>query len=67
MQLEIKSCSKIIKDLKEEFPNFTDFELYTLAIQIQRNLILENGLNVSRNDKHPASLEAIAIALGYTK
>jgi len=48
------------------YPNLTEFELLSLAIQIERNQLLENGLNISRSDNYPASLGAIAIALGYT-
>lgn len=67
MQIEIKSYSKIAKDLKKIYPNLSDFELLSLSIEIERNMLIENGLNVSRKDKYPASLEAIAIALGYNE
>jgi hypothetical protein len=62
----IKSYNQIVKDLKLDYPKLTDFEVLTLAIQIERNQILEVGLNVSYTDKYPSALEAIAIALGYT-
>lgn len=38
----------------------------TLAVQIERNQILQAGLNVSSQDNHPSALEAIGISLGYT-
>lgn len=63
---QIDDYSKIAKDLKEYYPKLTEFELLSLAIQIERNQLLENGLHISRLDNHPASLEAMAIALGYT-
>ncbi|MDQ6471518.1 histidine kinase [Flavobacterium sp. LHD-80] len=65
MKLEIENYNKIAKELKEEYSKLSDFEVLSLAIQIQRNQILENGLVVSSSDKHPVGLEAIAIALGY--
>jgi hypothetical protein len=66
MNLPIDSYLKIAKELKANYPTLTEFERLSLAIQIERNQLLENGLNISKNDRHPASLEAIAIALGYT-
>ena len=65
MEITIENYSKIAKRLKEEYPKFSDFEILSLAIQIERNQILENGLVVSSSDKYPVGLEAIAIALGY--
>jgi len=66
MNIKIDSYSRIAEELKEDYPKLSDFELLTLAIQIERNQLLENGLNVSRNDSCPSSLEAIAISLGYS-
>jgi len=66
MSTKIDTYSKIAKNLKLDYPKLSDFELLSLAIQIERNQLLEYGLNVSRGDKYPASLEAIAIALGYS-
>lgn len=64
MKSKIYSYNQIYKELKEEFPNLNDFELLSLAIQIERNTILENGLVVSSDDKLPSGLEAVAMALG---
>lgn len=66
MNIQIDSYLKIAEELKHNYSTLTGFELLSLAVQIERNQLLENGLNISRSDKHPASLEAIAIALGYT-
>ena len=66
MNIQIDSYQKIAQELKTYYSTLTEFELLSLAIQIERNQLLENGLNISRLDKYPASLEAIAIALGYT-
>ena len=63
---KIQSYEAIATDLRSEYPDLTQFETLTLAIQIQKNEILENAFNVSRNDNYPSSLEAIAISLGYT-
>lgn len=65
MKIEIEDYNRIVIKLKEEYSKLSDFETLLLAIQIQRNQILENGLVVSSSDKHPSALEAIAIALGY--
>ncbi|WP_427875354.1 histidine kinase [Flavobacterium sp. MMS24-S5] len=65
MKLQIENYNRIAKQLKDEYSKLSDFEILSLAIQIQRNQILENGLVVSSSDKHPSALEAIAIALGY--
>ncbi|TDX09016.1 histidine kinase [Flavobacterium sp. S87F.05.LMB.W.Kidney.N] len=65
MKMQIDTYNRIAKQLKEEYSKLSDFEILSLAIQIQRNQILENGLVVSSSDKYPSALEAIAIALGY--
>lgn len=65
MNSSMNSYTKITKELKKEYSTLSDFELLSLAIQIERNQLLENGLNVSRSDSYPSSLEAIAIALGF--
>lgn len=65
MGVEIENYNRIAKQLKEEYSKLSDFEILLLAIQIQRNQIIQNGLLVSSSDKHPSALEAIAIALGY--
>jgi len=57
----------MVKDLKESYPKLSDYEALLLAIQMQRNQILIAGLNVSHGDLYPASLEAIAIQLGYKR
>lgn len=66
MRSKIDNHQTIAEELKKQYPLLSDFERLTLAVQIERNQILENGLNVSFNDSRPSSLEAIAIALGYT-
>jgi hypothetical protein len=65
MKVEIENYSKIARQLREEYTRLSDFEILSLAIQIERNQILENGLVVSTSDKYPSGLEAIAIALGF--
>jgi len=65
MRTIIEDYSKIAKDLKLDYPKLTDFELLTLAIQIERNQILENGLVVSTTNSNPSGLEAIAYSLGF--
>lgn len=61
----VETINEIKNGLKLDYPELTNFELLSLAIQIQRNQILTAGLVVSPSDKNPAGLEAIAIALGY--
>ena len=39
------------------------YEIYSLAIQIQKNEILQSGLLGTRNDEHPAFIENISIAI----
>jgi hypothetical protein len=66
MKTGIRNYGEITKELKVNYPKLTEYEILTLAIQIERNEILENGLVVSTNDNTPSGIEAIAIALGYT-
>lgn len=63
--MQIQNYNRIAKELKEEYSKLSDFEILSLAIQIQRNQILENGLAVGSSEKYPSALEAIAISLGY--
>ena len=66
MKIKIQNYNEIVKELRMDYPKMSDFEIVSLAVQIERNQILENGLNVSTDDSKPGSLEAIATALGYT-
>ncbi|RYE57755.1 MAG: histidine kinase [Sphingobacteriales bacterium] len=66
MRTDIEDYHKIATALKLDYPKLSEFEALTLAIQIERNQLLENGLVISRNDSNPTALEAISIALGYT-
>ncbi|UQD55394.1 histidine kinase [Flavobacterium sp. K5-23] len=67
MKTSIRKYAEIARELKVNYPKLTEYEILTLAIQIERNEILENGLVVSSNDNEPSGIEAIAIALGYTR
>jgi len=62
----VQTYTEIVKDLKLDYAKLSDFEVLNLAVQIQRNQILQAGLNVSAKDQYPSALEAIAISLGYT-
>jgi len=66
MQVNVQNYNEIARGLKIDYPKMSDFEIVSLAIQIERNQLLENGLAVNRDDSKPGSLEAIAICLGYT-
>lgn len=66
MVTQIESIQKIVKDLQLDY-QLTKEQALPIAVQIQRNQILENGLVVSRSDSSPAGLEALAMALGYDK
>lgn len=66
MNNKIEDYRIIAKSLKSHHKQLTEFEAISLAIQIERNQILENGLNVSRSDSHPPAIEALAIAFGFT-
>ena len=61
---DIENYSTIEKDLKTIYPQLTDFERLSLAIQIERNKILRAGFVI--NPLVPNGLEAIAISLGYS-
>ena len=61
----IDSMDEIIKELAVDYPKISNFERASLAIQIQRNQILEAAFATNRKDEIPPALEAIAIALGY--
>lgn len=65
MKDAVRSIYEIEKEVKLNYPKLSDYEVLTLAIQIQRNEILESGLVVQRTNDKPSALEAIAIALGF--
>lgn len=58
--------TEIAKDVLRENPKISIYESLTIAVQIQRNRLLIEGLGI-RDEKLgiPNSLEAIAIALGF--
>ncbi|SHJ66373.1 hypothetical protein [Bacteroides stercorirosoris] len=59
-----KSIYKYYNDLKLDYPKLSDYELLSIAVQMQRNDILKAGLTVFETDGTPPALEAIAIQLG---
>ena len=61
-----RSLDEICKELESNH-SIPPFEALKLAVQIQRNEILISGLNIHQTDERPASLEDIAIILGYKK
>ena len=63
MKTGLRKYVEILKELKVRHHNLTEYEMLTLAIQIERNEILENGLAVSRTDHEPSGIEAIISAL----
>lgn len=65
MKTQIDNYFIISEELKINYPNLTEFETLSLAVQIERNAILENGLAVSSSDERPSALEGISIALGF--
>lgn len=64
--IDVQTLSQIVADLELDY-TLTKEELLPIAVQIQRNQILQNGLVVSRDNSTPVGLEAVAIALGYDK
>ena len=65
MRAKIENYNTIANNLKINYPKLTDYEILSIAVQIERNQILENGLAVYNNDEYAGGLEAIAISLGY--
>lgn len=59
-----KSIYKYCDDLKLDYPKLSDYELLSIAVQMQRNDILKAGLTVFKTGGTPPALEAIAIQLG---
>lgn len=66
MALNYRKIDKIVSDLKLHYKDLTEFQLLSIAVQIQRNEIIKTGLNVKAMDSLPTSLEAIAIQLGFS-
>lgn len=62
-----KNLNKYCEDLKSVYPKLTDFEMLSIAVQMQRNDILVSGLTVSQSDKFPPALEKIAILIEEIK
>jgi len=42
-----RTLNEIVADLRKQYPTFIEFQLATLATQIQLNEIVANGLGVS--------------------
>jgi hypothetical protein len=59
--MSIQSVNQYAKELKLDYPKLTEFEVLSLAIEIQRNEIFKAGLNVSSDDSAPSALEALAL------
>ena len=59
----MENYAKVAAGIKKEYPDLSDFEALTLAIELQRNQIIKAAFTVSSSDAYPPALEAIAIAL----
>lgn len=60
--------TEIAKDVLRENPKISIYESLTIAVQIQRNRLLKDGLGIHDPKLEiPTNLQAIAIALGYEK
>lgn len=66
MRTKIQTYYELEKEIANEFPKLSAFEKLSIAVQIQRNQILENGLVVSNDDRNPSGIEAVGIALGFS-
>ena len=62
-----KTIHQYCDNLKLDYPKLSDFELLSIAVQMQKNDILRAGLNVPQTDSYPSALEAIAIMLGMKR
>jgi len=58
------TIKKRADSFKIDYQKLTDFEALSLAIQCQRNEILQNGLVVSSDYSYPSALEKIAMNSG---
>ncbi len=68
MKTYIQNFEEISDELLKSYgKELNTFERLSLAVQIERNQILENGLQISKTDEYPPALGAIAIALGFTE
>lgn len=64
MVSEITDYTELADKLMKQNEDLTTYEAYNLAIQIQRNQILENAFVVAQDSKdYPSALEDIAISL----
>lgn len=60
-----RKLNELASEFKAQHKELTEYESLRLAIELQRNQILQQAFVIHSEDKHPTGLEAIAIALGY--
>jgi len=56
---EIRENAKVIK----KNLRVTDYEAFSLALTVEKNIILKQAFVISSNDDHPSALEKIAMLL----
>ena len=59
-----ENISEYYNQIKLDYPTLSDYELLSIAVQMQHNDILRAGLVVSQADSHPSALEGITMQLG---
>ena len=59
------SIGNIVKNLRLDYKELSNYELLSIAVQQQRNEILVSGLGVRQDNKFPAFIEAIGIQMGF--
>lgn len=55
------------KEIKEDFPQLTDYEALDIATKIIHNELMVKAHVISSNDTYPSALENIAIELEEIK
>jgi hypothetical protein len=52
----LEDCAE---DIKESYPNLSDYESLMIAVQIQRNVMIERAFVLVSDNSYPTALEKI--------
>jgi len=65
MNAKILNYVEIAKQLKKEHPMLTEFEVLSLAVQMEKKLVLVNDFVANSDDEISFELDALGIDQGY--
>lgn len=67
MHILSKNTAEFVESIQERYPELSQFEALQIALGVDRNDAIREAFGVLEDNSQPRFLEAIAMALGYSR